>query len=538
MKRGQHLSITLPEKFNLTRFYLEDNIATGRGRRTAVHYQDAQYSFEDLSKLTNRFGNVLREFGVGSGERVLLVLQDSPEWLAAWFATMKIGGIATHAYTYLAPSDYEYLVGYVDPKVIVVDNATLPIIRSATDRPNTKPLLVAGAGLPPLRNGEHALVEKLGWASDILEAGELNKDDVAFWNFSGGTTGKWKGVPHRHGDGAIGFESFNQCIQYTPDDVVLRVPKLFFHYARDLGMNWPLRGGASVCLAPGRMTAELVFQLIDKHRPTILLNVPTMMRAMLQSPQSNRTDLSCLRLCISSGELLSEQLYREFTDRFGVDVINAHGSAETYLPYFMDRPGEVRPGSSGKLMPLVDVKLVDKEGAEVPEGEIGALWVRSAASGWCYHLEPEKSKETFPGDGWVNTNDLFREDDAGYYWFMGRANDMVKISGVYVAPLEIEKQLATHPVVAECIVLAVKDGDDLLKTKAFIVLKSGFAPSDQLAGELNAFCRKTMASYKAPKFIEFVASLPKTGQGKIDKRQLLMSSAKTDEGMQHAFASV
>lgn len=539
MKRGPAIPITLPQNFNLTSFYLEDNMVCGRGRQVAVFYQDRQYSFDDIGALTNRFGNVLKAFGVGPGDRVLLVLRDSPEWLAAWFATMKIGGVATHAYTYLAPADYEYLISYVAPKLVVVDATTLRNVRSATQRRDGGvTVLVAGEELPPLERGEHGLNEMLARANNRLTAVQADGDNVAFWNFSGGTTGKWKGVPHRHSHGAVGFACFNSVIQYTPDDVVLRVPKLFFHYARDLGMNWPLRGGASICLAPERTTAERVFELIEQHRPTVLLNVPTMMRAMLRSPAAKSADLSCLRLCLSSGELLSAQLYREFFDRFGVEVINAHGSAETYLPYFMDRPGVVRPGSSGKLMPLVDVKLVDKEERELAAGETGVLWVRSDASGWCYHCAPEKTAETFRGDGWVNTNDLFREDEDGYYWFMGRANDLIKISGIYVAPLEIEQRLAQHPAVAECIVLAVKDSDDLLKTKAFIMLKDGFAPSDRLAQELNQFCRETLAGFKTPKLIQFVADLPKTGQGKIDKRRLMAAAAGDDEEMQHAFAAV
>lgn len=539
MKQGPAIPITLPQRFNLTGFYLEDNIACGRGSHLAVHYRDRRYSFDEISRLTNKFGNVLKSLGVGLGDRVLLVLRDSPEWLAAWFATMKIGGVATHAYTYLASSDYEYLIDYVAPRVVVVDGTTLHTVRSAAQHcKDGMTLLVAGDELPFLENGEHHSYELLAQASDQLAAEHADKDNVAFWNFSGGTTGRWKGVPHRHSHGAIGFECFNSVIRFTRDDVVLRVPKLFFHYARDLGMNWPLRNGASVCLAPERTTAELIFELIEKHRPSVLVNVPTMMRAMLQSPLSKRADLSCLRLCLSSGELLSEQLYREFSDRFGVEVINAHGSAETYLPYFMDQPGAVRPGSSGKLMPLVDVKLVDKEGNEVAEGETGVLWVRSDASGWCYHHEAEKTAETFRGNGWVNTNDLFREDKDGYYWFMGRANDMIKVSGIYVAPLEIEQRLAEHPAVAECIVLAVKDSDNLLKTKAFIVPKAGFAPSDRLAKELNQFCRQTMAGFKAPKFIQFLSDLPKTGQGKIDKRRLLAAATSAEDEVQHAFAAV
>jgi acyl-coenzyme A synthetase/AMP-(fatty) acid ligase len=266
---------------------------------------------------------------------------------------------------------------------------------------------------------------------------------------------------------------------------------------------------------------ESVFQCIAKYRPTVVLNVPTMMRSMLQHPMAKDVDMSSVRLCISSGELLSAQLYTEFTEKFHVEVLNSVGSAETCLGYFMDAPGQVVPGSSGKIQPVVEVKLVDSEGKEVSQGETGILYVRSDASGSFYHMEHEKTKKTFVGHDWVNTNDLFREDEKGYFWYVGRADDLIKVSGVYVSPLEIQKCLEEHPAVRECVVLGVEDADGLAKTKAFIVLKEDFNPSDSMAEELKEHCRQRMASFKAPRFIRFMAELPKTGQGKIDKRQLL-----------------
>ena len=435
---------------------------------------------------------------------------------------MKIGGVATHAYTYLLPSDYEYFVNYVRPKVVIVDATTLERVREGVQNsmfPET--ILVAREEIPPLQKKEYALKTLIDKASPLLEPAPTTKNDLAFWNFSGGTTGNSKGVPHMHHDGIVGFESFQYATRYTPDDIVFRVPKLFFHYSRDLGMNWPIRAGAAVALYPDRSTVESVFQCLFKYRPTVLLNVPTMMRAMLQSPLAKDADLSFCRLCISSGELLSAQLYKDFTKKFGVEVLNSIGSAETYLGYFYDAPGQVVPGSSGRLQPLVEVRLVDGEGKEVPEGETGILHVRSDASGTYYHLEHEKTKKTFIGDDWVNTNDLFREDKDGYYWYEGRADDLIKVSGVYVAPLEIQTCLEEHKAVRECVVLGIKDADELAKTKAFIVLNEGFNASERLAEELKEHCKQKMASYKAPRLIQFLSELPKTGQGKIDKRQLI-----------------
>jgi benzoate-CoA ligase family protein len=526
MARGLDIPIVVPELFNLTNYYLEGNLAQGRGNKVAVYFRNERYTFGEMAALTNRVGNVLKEMGVGFEDRVLLVLQDSPQWLAGWYATMKIGAVATHAYTYLLASDYQYFIHYVRPKVVIVDPSTLERVREgARNSSFHKAILVAGGNLPSLEKGERSLAELMEKSSPLLDAAPTTRNDLAFWNFSGGTTGKPKGVPHMHHDGLVGFESFQYTVQYTPDDLVYRVPKLFFHYARDLGMNWPIRAGAGVALSPERSTVETVFDALLTHRPTVVLNVPTLMRAMLQSPLAKDVDLGFIRLFISSGEPLSGQLYKEFTNKFGVEVLNSVGSAETCLGYFMDAPGQVRAGSSGRVQPLVEVKLVDEEGRERPKGETGILHVRSEASGTYYHLGHEKSKKTFIGNDWINTNDLFKEDEDGYFWYEGRADDLIKVSGVYVAPLEIQKCLEEHNAVRECVVLGVKDADNLAKTKAFIVLKEGFKISEGLADELKDHCRKKMAPFKAPRYIEFLSELPKTGQGKVDKRQLLGRSS-------------
>ena len=434
--RGAHIDMAIPGNLNLANYYLEENTANGRGDKVAVYCEDDTYTFNDLCCLTNLFGNALKEFGVGFEDRVMMILQDSPEWLAGWYAAMKIGGVATHAYTYLLPSDYEYFLNYVRPKVVIVDSTTLPRVREGA-RNSLFPgaIFVARQNVPKLEKGEYDLSLLLKSASPTLDAAPTSKNDFAFWNFSGGTTGKSKGVPHMHHDGVVGFESYQYTVKYTPDDIVFRVPKLFFHYSRDLGMNWALRAGAAGALYPDKSTVDSVYDCIAKYRPTIVLNVPTMMRAMLGSPRAKEADFSSVRLFLSSGEPLSAPLYREFKEKFGVEILNSIGSAETCLGYFMDEPGAVAPGSSGRIQPCVEARLVDSEGNPVPAGQTGILHVRSEASGFFYHLEHEKSKETFIGDDWINTNDLFREDEKGYWWYSGRADELIKVSGVYVSPL-------------------------------------------------------------------------------------------------------
>jgi benzoate-CoA ligase family protein len=523
--KGEVFDVALPENLNLGAFFLDGNLDLGRGDKTAIYYKDRKYSFRDLWVLTNKVGNVLKTLGVEAENRVLLVLEDSPEWVAAWLATMKVGGVGTHAYTYLKPHDYADLLDLVRPKVVIVDSVTLARVREgAAGSRYPKALLVAGKTVPDLREGEFSLQELIASADERLDVEPTHRDDLAFWNFSGGTTGKPKGVPHMHRDGVIAYESFDHILSYGPDDVVLRVPKLFFHYSRDLGLLFPLRNGASVVLFDQRTTAELVFELIRKYRPTVLINVPTMMRAMIQAPESERADLSCVRHSMSSGELLSAQLNEEWVEAFGSEVINRFGSAESGIGYLCNRPGAVRPGSSGTVTPLSEIKLVDEDGLEVARGQPAVLLVRSDAAGLYYVNEHDKSRTTFLGDEWVNTGDVFVQDQDDYFWYQGRADDMVKVSGVWVSPLEIERTLQECSGVKECAALGIKDKDGLIKIKAFVVpthgLKAGAKALADMHDELKRFCRERLAPHKIPRAVEFMEELPKTGQGKIDRRLL------------------
>ncbi len=521
MVRGEQFEFPLPERLNLGSYYLDANLEAGRADKPALYHRDRTYTFRDLWRLTNRIGNVLKRLGVEPENRVLLILDDSPEWVAAWLATMKVGGVGTHAYTYLKPHDYAYLLNLVKPKVVLADESTLERVREgAKDAGYSRPLLVAGDIAAGLKPGEFRLSEWVKEADDRLEVEPTHRDDLAFWNFTGGTTGKPKGVPHMHRDSVLSYNSFHYFLGYKPEDTVLLVPKLFFHYARDNGLLFALRSGAAVILFGGRATAPLIFELIRKHRPTAMLNVPTMMRAMIQTPKNERADLSCLRRCLSSGEVLSPQLYEEWLRNFGIEVLDRFGSAESGMGYLCNRPGKVRPGSSGTVTPLAEIKLVDEDGSEVPKGQPGILLTRSDASAQYYVREHEKSKAVFLGDEWINTGDILIQDDSDYFWHVGRADEMVKVSGVWVSPLEVERVLAECPRVSECAVMGIKDGDGLTKIQAFVALKDGARGTAEMQEELRRFLRERLAPYKLPRSFEFADELPKTGQGKIDRRAL------------------
>jgi benzoate-CoA ligase family protein len=519
--RGEQFAVSVPERTNICSYYLDVNLEQGRGDKTAIYYKDRTYSFRDLLRLTCKIGNVLKEIGVEPENRVLLILEDRPEWLAAWLATMRIGAVSTNAYTYLRPQDYVHFLNLVRPTVVVVDKTTRERVREAAKGLRyPKALLVVGQGVEDLQKNEFSLDQMLEHADESLEVADTHRDDVAYWNFSSGTTGNPKAVPHLHRDPYYSFESMSHYLGFTPNDIMVRVPKLFFHYSRE-ACFFALKSGAAVVLAEERTTAAQIFDLVRKYRPSVLINVPTLMRAMIQTPEAERADLRCLRYNMASGEQLSRQLYEDFVKTFGVEVIDRLGSAESGMAYLSQRLGTVVAGSPGVVTPLVTIRLVDGDGVEVPKGKPGVLMAHCEAAGRCYVRELDKSNITFPGNQWVNTGDVFVQDENDYFWSVGRADDMVKVSGVWVAPQEVEQALHQCPSVKECAVLAVKDKDELTKVKAYIVLNEGTGRSpDEARSELKQFCREKLSPQKHPRAFEFMNELPKTGQGKIDRRLL------------------
>lgn len=511
---------SVPEEMNLTTYILDDNIAAGRGDKTVIYCQGETYTYNDLYTLTNKVGNVLKELGVENENRVLVILGDSPDWFASWLGAVRIGGVATHAYSYLNPEDYGYFLNYVKPKVVVVDDSTLENVRGGVKLSRYPVKLLVKTDSPmKLEKGEYDYRAMVKSAGKDLEVEIKSKDDFALWLWSGGTTGKPKAVPHMHHDFPIAAESFRRYLQLTENDIFLSAPKLFFHYAHQL-MMWGFTVGAAAVLFPERTTAQIIFKLIEQYKPTILLNVPTMMRAMVQTPEPERTDLSSVRANFSSGESLPQQLHDQWKATFGVDVLEGIGSAESYCGYIFNPPGQKPPGSLGKVLPFVEAKIVDDEGREVPKGEEGVLMVRSDCIGTGYFLYHEKSKNTFLGNDWLNTGDLFRLGDDDFFYYCGRKGDSIKVSGVWVSPLEMENHLNQHEKIKECAVLGIQDKDGLMQSKAYVVLMEGIEGSESLKKELTLFCKEKLAPHKYPRIIEFMPELPKTGQGKIDRFRL------------------
>ncbi|MEX2194907.1 MAG: AMP-binding protein [Thermoleophilaceae bacterium] len=515
---------------NISEYFLEQNVLAGRGGAIAIRYGDEVYTFERLVGLVNRAANVLEEAGVRPEDRVFMFLRDSPHFIATWFATVKKGAITSEAYTYIGAREVRDLLVTLRPKVVVADDDTVEKIRTAAEGLEyPSAILVLDAQRSRLRGREHSYNDLLEQSSATASPWPTTRDDFAYLLFSAGTTGAPKIVPHRHGTAVAAFDSLQRFANYTASDVILPVPKLFFGYARLWGVVLAFRVGASVVLYPERPSVRRILDLTTRYRPSVLVNVPTMMRRMLD--EVGDEDLSSLRICTSSGEHLSAELHVRWVERFGVEVLNLLGSTETGgVVLFGNVGGAQAPGS---VRPNVGVKtrLVDSgTGRDVAPGEIGLLRICSEGSGLLYWKNYDASRATFVGDGWIRTSDLFREDEDGNFWFCGRADDLVKVAGRFVSPHEVQGCLEGHPDVAECAVFAHEHEDGLREIVAYVVAAPASSRrSDDLADELRRFAKAELAPYKYPQQVYVMAELPATGQGKVDRRRVRAEADAADE---------
>ncbi len=519
------------EEFNLATHFLDANLDAGRADEVALITDvpgegAASTTYLELVTLSNRIGNVLGDAGVRPEQRVLLALADGPLFVASWFAVLKLGAVVAEVYTFLQPKDYGYYLRYMEAGVVIADASTAPAIREIRGEcSDLHTVIVADAGEPSadgleaggLPPGELSLVDALADASEQLAPAPTTNKTVGLWKFTTGSTGAPKAAVHAHGHPLVSHELYARgVLELSRDDVILPVPKLFFGYARDLTALFPFGVGARGVVFPDRSTPERMFELIERHRPTILVQVPTMMGAMVTHERAAEADLSSLRLAISSGETLPGPLHRRWLELFGVEVVEGVGSSELYHIYVSNRPGRGRIGSAGLAVPGYDLRLIDEEGNDVPHGEPGQLVVRGDSAALCYWDDAERSERTFAGNT-VNTGDLFAEDDDGYLFYRGRADSLLKVGGIWVAPLEVEECLRSHPAVAECAVVG-RTRDGLVMPAATVVLeRSAAEPSGD---DLIAHVRAHLSPHKAPRLVEFASELPKTASGKVDRAAL------------------
>ncbi len=506
--------VEIPEQLNLADYYLDARIREGKGADVAVIHANSgrTLTYADVQAEANRLANVLRAGGVGVEDRVLIALPDSPAFVAAFFATLKIGAIVTMVNPELPAEDYPYYLEYTRARALVCDEAFYGRVR-----PESRHLR-----LTLRRSG--GLEEAMAAASPHFDTEPTHKDDLAIWLFTSGSTGKPKAAVHMHHDFWFNTETYaKQVLGITAQDVTLGVPKLFFGYATGSNLMFPFAVGARTVLFEEKATPELLFSLIERHKPTILTSVPTMIGKMVAADGAEKRDLSSLRASISAGEALPEELYHRWKKLFASEILDGIGSAELFHIYITNRFGEVKPGSLGKLVPGYDAKIADDDGRELPHGEIGTLWVKGDSAALCYWAAHEKSKQTLRGD-WVVSGDKFKRDADGFFYYGGRADDLLKVGGIFVAPIEVENVLMQHAAVLECVVVGYEDADKLTKPKAVVVIKPdlglGAQDHDRLAAELVELARARLAHYKVPRRVEFVASLPRSDRGKILRRDV------------------
>jgi benzoate-CoA ligase len=475
-------------------------------------------TYGDVQELANRTGNLLRELGVGMEDRVLLLCLDAPEFLGAFWGAIKIGAVPIPVNTLLRASDYLYFLEDSRATVAVVSAPLLaeagPVLGQATF---LRHVLVAGG--PP---GPHlGFEDRLARASSRLGAAATSRDDAAFWLYSSGSTGSPKGAVHLHHDMWICAETYaRQVLELQPTDKVFSAAKLFFAYGLGNAGYFPMGVGAQSVLFPHRPTPESVFEVLARQRPTIFFGVPTLYAGMLNVKEAERRfDLSSLRLCVSAGEALPEEIYTRWRERFGVEIIDGIGTTEILHIFLSNRPGAVRPGSSGLPVPGYEALIVDDEGRPVPRGEIGNLRVKGDSTMAYYWNKHDKTRETLYGP-WIHTGDKYYQDDDGHFWYAGRADDMLKVGGIWVSPVEVEATLIKHPAVLEAAVVGKEDSEGLVKPRAFVVLKEPAGAGVALADELKSFVKDKIAPYKYPRWIEFVGELPKTATGKIQRFKL------------------
>jgi benzoate-CoA ligase len=511
--------VKLPERLNAATVFIDSHLTAGRGDKPAILCDDRTITYQMLSENVSRFGNALRKsMDVRMEERVAFLLPDSPEWVYVFFGAMKIGAVALPLNTNLKPENYEYFLSDSRSRVLVVHESLVDKIAGITENlEHLKYVIVVGEAPA----GMQSLEDVMQTASPSLEPADTSKDDMAFWLYSSGTTGLPKGAIHLHHDMIIEADLYAQnVLGLCESDVSFSVAKLFFAYGLGNGLYFSLRVGATTILLPDRPTPEAVFDVIDRHQPTVFYSVPTSYAQLLHiAENTDRTDLGRVRMCVSAGETLPKSIFERWQQRFGLDILDGIGSTEILHIFISNRPGNARPGSTGQIVPGYEARIVDDDGNPLPPGEVGTLLIKgdSIASG--YWNKHEQSKATFRGD-WINTYDKFLLDEDGFFWYQGRTNDMFKVSGQAVWPTDVEGLLQEHPGVLESGVVGAKNADGLYKPVAYVVLKDPDGASPELAGELQQFVKQRTAPYKYPRAIDYVTELPKTTRGKIKRAEL------------------
>ena len=559
-------TIDLPREYNAAVEFIDANLAKGRADKTAFIDASGSYTYGELAERVNRAGNALRALGAGMETRVLMCMVDDIDFPAVFWGAIKTGCVPVPINTLLTSNDYAHLLRDSRARVVVVSEALLDRFAPAlANQPHVEQVVIAGddthgsthgptgadsgdhraaiaraePGAPSAASagtestdrtgtstgtggpGHHRLADLLADASPQLDPAPTTCDDVAFWLYTSGSTGTPKGSMHLHRDLVTTAVHYGVAtLGIREDDLVYSAAKLFFAYGLGNGMTFPFYVGATAVVLAGRPTPDAVMSILREHQPTIFYGVPTLYGAMLALPPGDAADGSSrLRLAASAGEALPAEIGSAWEERFGAPILDGLGSTEMLHIFLSNRRGDVRYGTTGKAVPGYRLRLIAETGEPAAPGEIGELWVSGDSSAVAYWNQREKSLATFHGP-WTRTGDKYVVDEEGYYHYCGRTDDMLKVSGQWVSPFEVESALLGHEAVLEAAVVGAEDEQGLVKPKAFVVPREGVETDDALAAALQEFVKDRLAPFKYPRWIEFADDLPKTATGKIQRFKL------------------
>ncbi len=509
---------TVVAKYNLTTDLLDTHVQAGRGEREAARCEGRRLSYREMLDLVARVGNGLRTLGVGVGDRVLILLPDSLEFAASYLGSIRIGAVAVPCNPLLHRTDFRLFLQESEARAVIAQTRVgaelTPAVMDTASRP---PVICVGGAIP-------GAIEWDSWTARTTSecpAAETSAEDPAFWLWTSGSTGHPRAAVHRHGDWRACWEGYpTGVLGMGSEDVCFSAAKAFHAYGLGNGTVLPLAVGARTVYLPSRPTPEAVFQHLAEDRPTLFFAVPTMYAALLaQLDKVTELELQGLRYCVSAGEPLPAGLFRRWRARFGVEILDGIGSTEMLHIYLSARAGRVRPGSTGSPVPGYTVRIVDDHGQAVPPGTLGDLWASgpSLAAGYGHRSELEPLRKV---GGWFVTGDKFFVDPDGFYWYVGRADDMFKSRAEWVSPVAVEGAIIEHPAVLESAVVGATNRDGLIRARAFVVLKPGSLPSDDLAREISEFLRGRLPPFAQPAWIEFLPDLPKNSVGKLLRYQL------------------
>jgi benzoate-CoA ligase family protein len=527
---AREIGFSIPERYNASEI-LFDNLALGRADRLAVTGPAGRRTYRELCDDAARWGNALASLGLRRGDRVLMFLDDTPCYPAAFFGAVRAGFVPLLINLLTPPDLLNFYLKNSGAVVAVVEAAFADRFdRVAREGTALKTLIVVNGTAPDSPEVDNVIAaSRVAEASAQLAAADTHRNEMAFWMYSSGSTGRPKGIVHLQHDMAYTNESYaKHVLKLTPDDICFSVPKIFFAYGFGNSVTFPFCAGAASLLVPGQPKPAAIFDAVAQFRPSVFFALPTLYTALTKAPEAAHADLSSLRLAISAAEILSAEVFGAWKALTGIEIVEGLGSTEVLHVYLSNTVEQKRLASAGYRVPGYEIRLCDSDEKEVGPEQEGILWVRGDSNTPLYWNRPETTAETIREGGWIYTGDRFHCDADGFYFFRGRADDLVKVSGQWVYPMEVELCLNDHPAVRECAVLALELPDRRMTLKAFVTMNTATFDAAEATRQLQDYVKQKLLPYKYPRSVAFLRDLPKTGTGKID-RQALLNLARAED---------